>query len=213
MQLGEHLECLHAILPFNTRRCGPVVGSPSEARSAGVSARYTCVSSSCVCYILSVSFPSRHDLTRRKSGRAQITIQHNVIHGPSEHGMHIKTAPPRGGYVTNVVYFNNTIGNVTGDALLGILTSYGGGGDPAPELTRIQNIAFDTVTRLPSSPTDVKGAGAFKCFNANNPCMNVSFTNLSLDPVSPTPWVCSFMSNTSVTNASPAGLSQECNHA
>lgn len=124
--------------------------------------------------------------------------------------MHIKTAASRGGYVANVHYLNNTLGNVVGDALLGILTSYGGGGSPpAPTLTQIANISFETVSRLAGAPPGPKGAGAFGCF-ADHPCVNVSFTDVTLNPVEGTAWKCSHMTEVSVENVSPTGLSHAC---
>ena len=83
-------------------------------------------------------------------GIQDVFIKHNILHGPSEHGIHIKTSASRGGFVRNIIHINNSLGNVVGDALLGIKTDYGAastytgsranGAPPAPTLTQIGDI-------------------------------------------------------------------------
>ena len=166
-------------------------------------------------------------------GVTDVTVQHNVLYGPSEHGIHIKTNRERGGYVTNVLYLNNTLGTVVGDSLLGILTTYGDATQskgskattthvtlPSPHevqpppgpLTRIANITFELVRRVPGAPADDKGAGAFGCFDAEHPCVGITLRNVALDPVNTTPpWKCAFVLNAVVDNVSPSGLVDACN--
>lgn len=103
------------------------------------------------------------------SGRVEDVLIANVsLHGPSEHGLHIKTAAARGGFVRNVKYVNMTIGRVLGDTLLGILTDYG---DDTPQrspaaatLTEISAISWKDVRRTQGGPPAPKGAGAFGYF-------------------------------------------------
>lgn len=147
-------------------------------------------------------------------GVSNVRIEHNVLHGPSEHGIHIKTAWARGGYVVNVTYNNNSIGNIVGDAVLGILTHYGASSNaklgPSPHLTRIQNVAFRNISRTADATTDTHGAGAFNCFGKMAPCINISFENIALDPVSSDPWQCTAITGASVTDVAPKGLSEVC---
>eukprot|EP00040_Diaphanoeca_grandis_P008736 m.46253 g.46253 ORF g.46253 m.46253 type:complete len:440 (-) comp20183_c0_seq3:233-1552(-) len=164
-------------------------------------------------------------------GVSDVRIEHNVLHGPSEHGIHIKTSSQRGGYVTNVFHFNNTLGNIVGDSLLGILTSYGDADadsnahhatgtpttpttspTPTPPLTHIANLTYLNITRTADAPTDSKGAGAFDCFSTE-PCVNVTFQHLSLSPVNSSEkpiWRCANIQHISVEDVSPSGLSKAC---
>ena len=147
-------------------------------------------------------------------GVSDVLIAANTLHGPSEHGIHIKTSAARGGFVRNVVIRDNVLGNITGDALLGILTSYGSkkSPDPAPVLTQIGNIRWSNITRLAGAPNIGHGAGNFGCFS-QAPCANLTWSNIALNPVGSPPWRCEHVSGMAVENVSPAGLSDACKAA
>merc|ERR1711933_466775 len=133
------------------------------------------------------------------------------------------TSKTRGGYVRNVWFANISIGDVTGDALMGILTHYGASGEAfgsprrrsesprrrsASTLTDIRDIHFAKISRTKSAPKASHGPGAFGCFSAEVPCRNITFTDVSLEPAAGS-WSCEHVSDSSgkVTNVSPEGLS------
>jgi polygalacturonase len=148
------------------------------------------------------------------------------LRGPSKHGMHLKTSAKRGGYIRDVLFRDIVVGDVYGDAVLGILTSYGdsdsgsGNGSAGSSasaiaaaadtaLTDIRNIRFENISRG-GPKIDDKGAGAFGCF-AEQPCENVTAFGVHLDPARG--WTCSHVHSPdapgrkTVVDVSPGGLS------
>ena len=156
-------------------------------------------------------------------GVSGVLVEDVALLGPSKHGIHLKTSATRGGYIRDVLYRRIAIGDVVGDAVLGILTSYddqeaAGGASratratsaaDAPPLTDIRNIRWENITRGGPHIAD-KGAGAFNCF-ADQPCANVTLYGVHLDPARG--WACSHVSSPdapgrkAVVDVSPSGLS------
>jgi len=144
------------------------------------------------------------------SGGVEDVFVRDVIHlGPSEHGLHIKTSKTRGGYVRNVWFMNISIGEVTGDSVLGILTSYGGSHSDSTHLTDIRDIHFVGINRTANAPEASHGPGTFGCFSDSAPCHNITFTDVSLAPARGD-WSCKYISEGSgnVKNVVPSGLSK-----
>ena len=139
-------------------------------------------------------------------GVSDVWIEDVVHAGPSEHGLHIKTAYSRGGYVTGVTYRNITLGKVVGDSFISLTTSYGGGGGGADTLTRITDIRYENV-RTGAGAIAKEGAGSWKCFE-KRPCENVVFVDVVLSGAQAQAWTCKHVGNASVSNVSPSGLSQ-----
>lgn len=143
------------------------------------------------------------------SGGVEDIFVSDVAHiGPSEHGLHVKTSKARGGFVRNVWFTNVSIGDVTSDSLLGILTSYGGSGSSTPHLTDIRGIHFRDISRPAGAPKGKHGPGTFNCFS-EAPCQNMTFTDVFLEPVEGS-WSCTYVSGDviSVKGVSPNGLSK-----
>ena len=164
-------------------------------------------------------------------GVSGVLIEDVALLGPSEHGIHLKTSATRGGYIRDVLYRRIAIGDVVGDAVLGILTSYGhaAGGTGRPgratsatsatsaagnaPLTDIRNIRWENITRGGPHIAD-KGAGAFNCF-ADRPCANVTFYGVHLEPAQG--WACHHVSSPdvpgreAVVDVNPSGL-RTCLH-
>ena len=158
-----------------------------------------------------------------------VLLEDIQLRGPSEHGMHLKTSAARGGYIRDVLYRNIAVGDVVGDAVLGILTNYGDSGDSASAgsrfsadsnagsianlantaLTDIRNIRFENISRG-GPKIDDQGAGAFRCF-AEQPCENVTFFGVHIDPAKG--WTCNHVHSPdvpdrkTVVDVSPSGLS------
>lgn len=140
------------------------------------------------------------------SGGVEDVFVSNVQHlGPSKHGLHLKTAKSRGGYIRNIWYQNVTLGDVESDQILSITTSYSGG-TSAPTLTDIDGIHFVNVTRVPGAKKNKKGPGEWSCFSTA-PCKNITLTDVHLEPVDGD-WKCEFVTNGKVENVSPSGLSK-----
>lgn len=141
------------------------------------------------------------------SGGVEDVFVSNVQHlGPSKHGLHLKTAKARGGFIRNVWYQNITLGEVESDQILSITTSYGGSGSEAPTLTDIDGIHFVNVTRAPGAKRNTKGPGMWSCFSTA-PCNNITLTDVHLEPVDGE-WACEHITNGKVENVSPIGLTK-----
>jgi polygalacturonase len=145
------------------------------------------------------------------SGGVQDVLIKDVSHiGPSEHGLHIKTAASRGGYVRNVVYQNITMGQIVGDALISVTTSYGlaslapSPSPPSPPptaLTDMRNIAY-TAIRRGGPILAAKSAGTFSCFSTHQ-CVNISLTDVHLEPAQG--WRCQATNASHSHNVTPSG--------
>lgn len=142
------------------------------------------------------------------SGGVEDVFVSNVHHiGPSEHGLHIKTAASRGGYVRNVTYEKVVLGNITGDSIISLTTSYGGGGGTASPLTQISNVSYSNISvHSPSA----KGAGSWKCFK-DMPCQNFALNDVQLSPIQG--WTCEHLVDSKAENVSPSGLTDCFRHS
>ena len=148
-------------------------------------------------------------------GVEDVLIEDVVVVGPSEHGLHIKTAASRGGYVRSVVYRNISLGNIVGDKLISLTTSYGVSGaeererahTPAPALTDIRNVRYEAVARLGGGAVlRDKGAGEWSCFSGGSKCKNITLLSVHLDPAKG--WTCTNVDAESsyAEDVSPTGL-------
>jgi hypothetical protein len=146
-----------------------------------------------------------------------VLIEDIDLQGPSTHGMHLKTTSTRGGYIRDVLYRRVAVGDVTEDAVLGILTDYGSSDDDIVNsdsvLTNITNIRWENITR--SGPKiDDQGAGIFDCF-AKQPCQDITFYGVQIQPAKT--WECSHMiikdNGSPVIDVSPGGLSSCISHS
>ena len=152
------------------------------------------------------------------SGGVQDVLIEGVQHlGPSEHGLHIKTSPSRGGYIRNVKYSNISVGDIVGDKVISLTTSYGsssssssshgGGGSDGgasdvadPPLTDIENIQYTNIIRKGAIIAS-KGAGSFSCFK-QAPCKTVTLQSVVLDPA--TGWECENVKGGTAHHVSPS---------
>ena len=109
------------------------------------------------------------------SGGVEDVLIEDIVHeGPSTfHGLGIKTAPARGGYVRNVHYRNISFGAVDGEFIT-VWQNDGpshcdtgkaddGGPCVAPQLTDIRDIVYEDLRRIPGSPVNTAGPGHFLC--------------------------------------------------
>jgi polygalacturonase len=161
------------------------------------------------------------------SGGVENVLIEDVVHqGPSSfHGVGIKTAPARGGYVRNVHYKNISFGEVDGEFIT-VWQNDGpshcdsgkaddGGPCVAPHLTEIRNITYEDLHRTPGAPMNTAGPGHFLCGhnvstdkNIGAECHEFTLRSVHLEPVQGG-WGCFFMNGTSVEDVTPAGL-PEC---
>eukprot|EP00051_Salpingoeca_urceolata_P007327 m.96644 g.96644 ORF g.96644 m.96644 type:complete len:438 (-) comp15198_c0_seq1:125-1438(-) len=143
------------------------------------------------------------------SGGVEDVVVTGVRHlGPSEHGLHIKTASTRGGYVRNVRYENVVLGEIEKDAMFSLTTSYGheeqplsrGSGDNG--LTDIVNLSYINITTTGKSAT-AKGAATWSCFS-DKPCDGITLHDVNLDPAKG--WKCDHVKNGKADSVKPDGV-------
>jgi len=138
----------------------------------------------------------------------------NVQHiGPSEHGLHIKTAASRGGYIRDVIYHNISLGDIVADSVISLTTSYGESDRPATTaphpsapLTELRDIHYALISRAGPKISD-KGAGSWTCF-ADAPCYNVTMADVNLSPAAG--WSCKYLQNATAAKVVPADGLDAC---
>lgn len=153
------------------------------------------------------------------SGGVEDVLIEDVQHlGPAKHGLNIKTAAQRGGYIRNVTYRRIEIGQVdVGSPLITLTTSYvevtAANAPPSAEtpadepLTVISGLRYESIRRAEgyADATSAQRAGSWQCFG-DAPCKGVSLADVALDGVAG--WSCSHVVGGVARNVTPGGLTE-----
>ena len=137
-------------------------------------------------------------------GVEDVHVYNNTIFGPAEVAFRIKTAPSRGGFIRNVKYENNIVGDAS--TAMGISTTYSSS-PPVHVLTDLRNISYDGIYRINKTDSSIK-AGSFECFpKPAIGCNDLHFNNINLQDTD-SQWSCKNVNTSTVHNVKPDGLSK-----
>lgn len=148
-------------------------------------------------------------------GIEHIRVYDIQAEGPMKHGLHIKTATTRGGFIRDVIFSNITLGDIS-YTLMDVQTNYEEQGNHAglaglrdqQTLTAISDISYLDI-RTSGSTAKNYHAGIWQCYR-EQPCVNMTLENIDAEPAQG--WECSNVVGATVKNVQPPGATDCFKH-